>query len=656
MSEHSAGDRASRTSISGTHHLVLIETHRAQRPSRRGWMVVVLPILFALAVLTAVRELSRIERALAKEGDRAARVVVYEVAPGGELRFPIEPRTDVLRVVVHAVGRGALAPTPHAVAMTLTLRGDHGTRTDVLPFVVPATSERVTPEDQGLSVGDPIGVNVDAHGVGAGVATLRVDRVDGADALLVRVYRREELGTTDAARRGGTIDPAKRAHLARRAGEIDWIDLDEGEQAVLAASRWRKVAALPTEGERLVTRAIALAPPPPAAPARPPGSIGTFSLEETERAAVVARGPVTIWARAAHGGRVTATLHEHGGAARGLEATGELAIDIPPGAIRGVELGLDDPGLLSLRASDPTRVEMPMRAPYWRTTPAQPIVVEAGADGSILRVSARRSLPRTQTTPVSLTLVVEVRDGSGAALGGPAASTATVARSAFDRYEGADGVAPSERAVFYVVVPPRARARMWPPDGVLDVTLAELDPRAAPSTSGFVARAPSNARDLADASGILRLAHRLGVAQPQEKLATLRVKARAGRTLVVGHRAFRPIEGPFSVEMPGGAPMLLPMRLTSQEPVDVVVSVDGDRAVRRPGVVAHVTTARAVALSGELRTAIILGDDLAPGPHTITFQAPPGKRVWVHMPWLGAPHGRGGRPPETHWITGDFDP
>ena len=649
-------ERISRTSISGTHHVVMIETHRARRRSRRGWTLVVLPLLFALAVFAAVRELSRIERTLASEGERAARVVVYEVAPGGELRFPVEPGTDLMRVVVHAAGRRPLVAAPHVLALTVTLRGDRGTRTEALELVAPPTSTRAAPEDPGVFVGDPVGINVDAHGIGVGDATLRVDRVDGAEALLVRVYRREELRRADAMRRGGTIDPAKRAHLARRAGEIDWVDLDEGEQAVLVASRWHKVAALPAEGAPLLTRAIALAAPPPPAPAPPPGALGTVTLHEAERAALVARGPVTIWARAAADTPVIATLRERSGATRALGANGELVVDVPSDAVLGVDLAIGKPGALSLRASDPTRVDLPARVPFWRATPARPVVVEAGPEGTILRVSARKPLPRTQGTPVSLALVVAVSGAAGKPVGESTTTSTDVVRSAIDRYDGADDVAPSDRVVRYVVVPPRGRVTLSPPDGSLDVTLAELDPRAPPSSSAFVARAPSNARDLAGDSGTLRIAHRFGVTPPQpKKLPVLRVKAQKKGSVVVGHRTFKPIEGPFSVELSGGA-AVVPMRLAGRDPADVTVSVDDDRPVRRPGVVTHLTIARTVALSGELRTEIVLGDDLAPGPHTITFRAPPGRRVLVHMPWLGTSRGRNAGASETHWITGDYEP
>jgi hypothetical protein len=52
---------------------------------------------------------------------------------------------------------------------------------------------------------------------------------------------------------------------------------------------------------------------------------------------------------------------------------------------------------------------------------------------------------------------------------------------------------------------------------------------------------------------------------------------------------------------------------------------------------------------------VVLGDDLEPGTHVLTFTPPPGKKAWVHLPWMIHPRKPGSPPPDPHWIDGDLD-
>ena len=53
----------------------------------------------------------------------------------------------------------------------------------------------------------------------------------------------------------------------------------------------------------------------------------------------------------------------------------------------------------------------------------------------------------------------------------------------------------------------------------------------------------------------------------------------------------------------------------------------------------------------EARATVVIGDDLQPGAHELSFAASPSTPVWVHLPWVhqGAPQIR-----ESAWIAGGF--
>src|SRR5262249_7937786 len=170
--------------------------------------------------------------------------------------------TDVIRVGAHAAAKGTLVLRPHVAKMTVTARGDKGVRTEQVTLTAPGTRSRVTPEESGIQLGDPVGFNVDVHAIGMGEMTLSLDDVEGADGLLVRVYRREELDRAEAQRRMRTIEEARREPLAAHAWELDWVDLGQDEQETILAARWRKIAAYQGTARDVRAHAIALAPPP----------------------------------------------------------------------------------------------------------------------------------------------------------------------------------------------------------------------------------------------------------------------------------------------------------------------------------------------------------------------------------------------------------
>jgi hypothetical protein len=52
---------------------------------------------------------------------------------------------------------------------------------------------------------------------------------------------------------------------------------------------------------------------------------------------------------------------------------------------------------------------------------------------------------------------------------------------------------------------------------------------------------------------------------------------------------------------------------------------------------------------------VVLGDDLLPGRHTVSFSAPPGKDLLVHMPWAAERRAPPKPVPAPRWISGDFE-
>ncbi|MEO6420381.1 MAG: hypothetical protein ABIP39_13275, partial [Polyangiaceae bacterium] len=509
--------------------LVLIEaTSTKVQGSSSRFTPYVLLVGFAIGLLFAVREIARIERTLTAEGALARRVVVYEVLPGKEFRVPMEPDTEVFRFVVHLLRRGPISPESHLVKMAVTVRGANGSRIEDLTFAAPWTTERVKPEDPGIVVGDPVGVNVEVTGLGTGDVTLALKDVEGADGLLVRVYRREAIKTSDAIRRRESIEASKREHLARRAGEIDWTDLDENEHSQLLAARWRKVAVLSDSGHELTSRAIALAPARPKSSKSSEPVIDTRELRLGEKVAVIAHGPVSIIARASNNpqARITTTLRDENGTVK-RDLVGEAQVDVLPEQTIGIELNMQEEGALSLAASDATKLELPTKIAYWRVTPKRPAIIQAGTEPLVVRVGFRRLVSADTPGPFPVSLRVSTTAGKAHS---EEIVTSAELRSDYDGYdERRDAV--SEKVERYVLVPRGGMVSLAPVDGTLDISIAELDPSIGPKHvpsapvdaqkretlakvgaadwKGFVPRRPTNLGtfDL-DAHGFFFVAHR----------------------------------------------------------------------------------------------------------------------------------------------------
>lgn len=644
----------------------------AVRARRRGTLIA-MPVFLGLLLLLSVRKIARSERILAADEANAGRLVTHAIEPGQQLRIPIETNTDVVRVVAQAFRRGALDQGRHAGRVTVRLDGTDGTRRETLDVSMPGVSRRTIAEEGDVAVGDPIAVNVDVRETGATELVLGLDSIADADGLLARAYRREAIGPSETFKRRVSLGEAKREHLARGAGEVGWIDLEPGDRTTLASARWRKVAPLPEPDRALVSRTLTLATRTPevAEPVRE--RVGDYELRGDERIAGVVRGPNVIVARwkGNTAARLGMTTHADGGGALTAEGPGMARLEIPPGKTVSFEVSTSVSGHVALDASDAEGVTLASSLAYFRTSQVRPVVVAADDGSLVLRVSARKPVARSTTEPVAISLAMDVGKPSGARV--LATLAGVVARSRVDRYELPSGeVAPSEPAVFYVLVPAGGRATLKPAEGELDLSLSELDPRAPPRPAaatesptgietrtrwpGFVARRPTNAQAFEPSwHGILRVAQRFDNANESEpKLPVLRVvRPPASPTLRLDDGVFEPVETSFTVDVGPGTRARLPIHLYARAQVKVVVEIDGGHPRRRAaGSAAGVTVARSVQVADRGRMTLILGDDLAPGRHKISFTRDPALEVWVHLPWAR----RGARQASSQWISGDFDP
>ena len=237
-----------------------------------------LVLLLSAAVLAVIafgcaRALAHRERAMLDEEASSPRLVAYLLRPGESLRVPVDPGTDVIRVVAHAFRRGSLAAAGHHVHW----RVGSGAPLDT---IAPGSTTRTSAEESGVSIGDPVAFNLDAREQ-APELSLGLDAISDADGVLLRIYRRETLLGANLLR-SDNVSLMKREHLAARSGELDWIDLSTDERAMLFGARWGKVAPLPSEGRPLQALAMSLSPAvsAPLAPLAGRGSPAREQLSE----------------------------------------------------------------------------------------------------------------------------------------------------------------------------------------------------------------------------------------------------------------------------------------------------------------------------------------------------------------------------------------
>jgi hypothetical protein len=688
LSKRAAANAVQHATVeTGTMQIALIAPVATVQTRRFRWSFLLLPVM-AFFVVVAVREVGLSERALASEGSRSARVLVYEIAPHDDVRLPIEPGTDVVRLVFHALKRGTLAPQPHLARFRVTAKGSEGERTDDLLVPLPGTSDRVAPEDKDLVAGDPAAVNIDVHALGTGELRLHFDDVQLADGILLRAYRRDALQGVDLLRRTGKIDDARGEQLARRAGEVDWIDIDPSEQTAILGARWRKITATQANGGDLPVRALALAPAPPAAVnADDERTTSVLELRDGEKSAVIAHGKASVRGKAESEplAEVHATVRYDDGNVTTVSGRGEVVVNVAEGSTVGIEFSTSVPTTLAVSASDPARLEPAERAIVYRANPKLPAMVHAESAPIVLRVTARRPVSRSSSVNASMSLDARI-DAPGYT---PqlVRLRADRARSGYDRYdEHRSDEEPTEPAYFYLIVPPNGTATFAPTDGPMDLGFAELDPRASrlypthaigapgsPITTiglapwpGFATRRPTNAgsfnRDLRHG---VRIAPRFAprVSRPNPSEITYHVlRPRNGgpdAERTIGGRIFESASAQFEVDTVPGQTTLLPLRFFADAPTHLAVLVDDGAPQRKfSGLSQAITVTREFDLAKgetELAGAVVLADDLRGGKHTVRFVVPPESTVWVHAPWQKVHTRRPGKVADPHWVSGDLE-
>lgn len=601
---------------------VVITHPPVRRKAKRRRSFWIVPLLLSPCLYLSVQALSRTERALASQVPRS-RVVTYALEPRGRLTFPIEPNTDVLRFGVRAFSRTGLPPSPHPVRILFEVRGAARSRTETIEVPLSGLEQHAIAEDA-LSVGDASSLNIDVHDSGIGELTLTLAGVGEADGVLVRAYRRE--AQTDAS--------------------------------------WSKLAPLSDEAHGLTFRALALArtQPNPSQPAR--GALGTFAVSGDERVTGSARGPNTIVARAVNSADavVTMLLHSAMHGEQTIAGVGQVVAELAPDEQAEFEVASEDDEPIAIDAADGGSVSLGRSLRYFRSTADRPVRVDVGAEPLVLQVHARRPVARSSDAPVEIALVSTITKRSRKLT--RTLLSATGARSRFDRYEDAgDELAPTESAVFHLLVPARTRLALRPREGELDLSLSELDPSAPeqplndfadPSARklGFETRWPSNAADFDANTGLVHVSPKrvLGTEPPAPQFAMAYVK-RPLRALAIqrGGKWFVRADRPIDVRVSGKRPLVLPIRLFAERACNdpVRIELDSGRPRRRSlGSVQRVTTRRSVTLDGIVKTYVMLGDDLAAGRHRLTFASDSCTALWVQLPWA--------EPNAPRWISGSF--
>ena len=673
--------RRARPTVTGTSELVL--EPQIRRFAARLYIGAALVVaLLALGALVAVRELAVIEPMLAAEGANAARAVVYELPVGAELHVPIEPRTDVLRFVIHAYGPSGMAFTPHAAKLTLTLRGDRASRTEEIHADLPGLRSRVTPESAAVGVGDPVPIEVDVHDVGVGELVVKLAELANADGLLVRAYRREQLSQAEATLRDTALDRAKKDELAKWTWELGWDELTPAERVAVLSARWKRVGALRGASADLRSTTVAISVPPPReSPASREEMLGRIALRGDEKIVMLVHVGVKVRFLSDEATTLRAASRDSNGVEQIKSAAGQVEVG-PFEDVRSVELGAARDVVVEVRTSNAEEVEWLGWTNVWRSTPSRPVIVESPDGDRVVRVSLRKPMARQEAKIVHLGVVIEL---SGGGLPAPLFETfsANRPRSRVDRYQDFDSPeAPSERVVFFLALPRGASALITPADATpLDISLAELDetqmplpmptraPDAAPpliipetedAPSAFVARRPSNARVFEPtAQRVVRTARWFAPAPPAPPpftVALAHVKHTGVDRAERSGRQFDGIAKPFELETETRRPLFIPIVAAFDAPTKITVRVERDPIVRpRPALFARWTLPRTMDVGPkEMRATFVIGDDVPPGGKLrlrLVAASPParGAHQLVGLPWVSA------RAIGPRWLAGAFE-
>lgn len=590
---------------------------------KHGRLFWVVPLLLSPCMYWSVQALSRTQDALAIQVQRS-RVVTYALAPRGRLTFPIEPNTEVMRFVARPFSRTGLTPAAPAARISFEIRGAARTRIERVEVPLSGVSQHAIAEDPELSVGDSSPISIDVHDSGEGRVTLLLENAGDTAGLLVRAYAR---------------------------------DVDGGEL-------WRKLAPLADPAHGVTSRTLSLTRSQPTETRPVRGTLGTFEVSGDERVTGVARGPNTIVARAPNSSDavVTMVLRSALHGQQTIAAVGRVVAELAPDEQVEFEVASSGDEPIALDAAAGGSVSLGRSLRFFRAASDRPVRIDVGAEPLVVQVHARRPVARSSDEPVDIALVSAITQPSRKAT--RTLLSATRSRSRFDRYQDAGGeLAPTEAAVFRLLVPARSRLELKPQEGELDLSLSELDPRAplqppaeradaSARKLGFETRWPSNAADFDAKTGLVHVSPKFSLhVEPPAPTLPMAYVTRPRRALAVQRdgKWFVRADRPIDLRVSGKQPLVLPIRVFAERASDapVRIQIDGGHPRRRNhGAVQRITTNRSVTVDGIVKTYVILGDDLTPGRHQLSLTTEAGTALWVQLPWM--------EPKTPRWISGSF--
>lgn len=668
--------------VTGTAELVLEPQIRKFRG--RLYAGAALTVL-ALGVVAygAVKYLSVVEPMLAAEGANAARVIVYEMPAGGEIQIPIEPRTDLLRFVIHAYGKEDMALTPHAARLLLDIKGDKKQKTEEIKAELPGLRSRVTPERPTTGVGDPMPFEVDVHDVGVGTLTVKLAEIAGADGLLVRAYRREQLSEAEIALRETALDREKKNDLAQWTWELGWDVLTPSERTALMRARWRRVGALRGATTDLKSTTIAISPPPlrESPPVREE-LLGRVALRGDERIAMIVHPGAEVRFLSDEETVLTAVSRDADNKTETKSQAGSVEVG-PFDGVRSVELTAARDVLLEVRTTNAEEVEWVGWSNVYRVGKDRPVIIDSPDADRVVRVSVRRPMARNDPGVAKMAVAVDLW-GVGPSV--TSRWSGEKPRSRVDRYEDYDSIeAPSERAWFFLALPKGEHARVRSADGApLDVSLAELDTTLAPmpmpirppdapapvilaevedAKTPWIPRRPSNISAFDETSRkVVRAAHWFAPAPPPPPPNTVplaHMKHTDVDKVARGDKFYDGVTKPFDVDEDPRRPLFVPITAEFDAPMKITVRVEREPAYKmKAGLFQRWTMPRTMEVGPkEMRATFVIGDDVPTGGKLrlrITPDSPSAgrdkrARQLVLLPWAS------NRAVGPRWLQGAFE-
>ncbi|MDX2050841.1 MAG: hypothetical protein SFV15_00530 [Polyangiaceae bacterium] len=640
---------------------------------KRFWAtLLILSCAICLSPL-ALSKLASLDQVLASAGAQRTRVFMYELEPQGSLMLPIEPNTDMLRVVV--VGSSWNAPLNSDVnPLLLVVKATDAsgrTRHEELALELPRTTGRFVPETPALHVSDPLTFNIDARDLSGGSVAVKLKSFPKGDSVLLRAYRRQTLGTADREAQVRTLSTAKRQALATRAWESTWLDLEEDQQLEIASLRWKKAPFFEESAREAKPLALMLYRFPAPVREAPWPLAGELDSSPTEHIAFVADPQTQVRIVSDPPTALEVMITQPDGTSRRLRQQHQVDFSVTEQGPWGVEVRTQTVSRVQVRSRLGAGIHWYSKVSAFRATPSTPFIVRGTHTPLWLRVAFRK--PVAVSTEAPQPVAVDVTTTIGRRRDRRVFQT-TLARAPSDRYEHATDEVPTERDAFYLQIPRAGEVRLAPREGALDFSVAELDPEApaeelavrpfttpAPTTrliggepwEGFVARRPSNLEAHAKSPPLtMLLAQRLEVVDRSRALP-LQYTSRilGGPRRLINGRGFEWSGSHLYVGIGPGA-RVLPLRLYADQATEVEISLESLQRRGRAqslGPFKYLTRPRQVTLAKgqELRTSFILGDDLAPGSYRVRFNKPPRDAVWVRA--LVA------QQVESRWVAGEFD-